>query len=93
VPTIAVKFTPLLEIAFTVTTTGPVVAPDGTGAAMLVSLQLVGVAGVPLKVTVLLPSELPIFSPATGVPTSPEFGVRLVIWGAGSGNGTLTCES
>lgn len=32
----------------------PVVAPLGTGAAMLVALQLVGVAAVPLNVTVLL---------------------------------------
>jgi hypothetical protein len=49
------KVTPLLATPPTVTTTGPVVAPDGTGATMLVLLQLVGVAAVPLKVTVLAP--------------------------------------
>ena len=50
-----VKVTPLLAWLLTVTTTGPVVAPDGTEAEMLVALQLVGVAAVPLKVTVLVP--------------------------------------
>ena len=50
-----VKVTPLLAWLLIVTTTGPVVAPDGTGAEMLVALQLVGVAAVPLKVTVLVP--------------------------------------
>jgi hypothetical protein len=44
---------------FTVTLTAPVVAALGTGATMLVSLQLVGVAAVPLKVTVLLPCVAP----------------------------------
>jgi hypothetical protein len=39
----------------TVTTTLPVVAPLGTGTVTLVALQLVGVAGVPLNVTVLVP--------------------------------------
>jgi hypothetical protein len=39
----------------TVTKTGPVVALAGTGTAMLVALQLEGVAAVPLKVTVLVP--------------------------------------
>src|SRR5258705_11741390 len=50
-----VKVTPLLACPLTVTTTFPVVAPAGTGAAMLVALQLLGVAAVPLKLTVLLP--------------------------------------
>jgi hypothetical protein len=44
-----VKLTPLLATPPTVTTTLPVVAPDGTGATMLVALQLVGVAAVPLN--------------------------------------------
>ena len=52
---VTVKVTPLLACPFTVTTTGPVVAAAGTGAEMLVALQLVGVAVVPLKVTVLVP--------------------------------------
>jgi hypothetical protein len=45
----------VLGVAETVTTTGPLVAPVGTGAVMLVSLHAVGVAAVPLKVTVLEP--------------------------------------
>jgi len=50
-----VKLTPLLGDPETVTTTLPVVAPLGTVAAMLVALQLVTVAVVPLNFTVLLP--------------------------------------
>lgn len=50
-----VKFTPLLLMPPTVTTTLPVGAPLGTVTAMLVALQLVTVASVPLKVTVLAP--------------------------------------
>jgi len=46
---------PLLGTPPTATTTLPVVAPLGTGTMMLVALQLVGVAGVPLNVTVLVP--------------------------------------
>jgi hypothetical protein len=38
-----------------VTTTLPVVAPEGTVVTMLVALQLLGVAVLLLKVTVLLP--------------------------------------
>ncbi len=53
VPTL--KFTPALATPETVTTTFPLVAPAGTGAVMLVALQLVGVAVVPLNFTVLLP--------------------------------------
>jgi hypothetical protein len=52
---VTVKVTPLLACPATVTTTGPVVAAAGTGTAMLVAFQLVGVAAVPLKVTVLVP--------------------------------------
>jgi len=43
------KFTLLLARPPTVTTTFPVVAPVGTGTTMLVALQLVGVATVPLN--------------------------------------------
>jgi len=50
-----VNVTPLLATPPTVTTTLPVVAPVGTFATMLVALQLVGVAAVPLKVSVLVP--------------------------------------
>jgi len=52
---VTVKVTPLLARLPTVTTTGPVVTPAGTGATIDVALQLVGVAAVPLKVTVLVP--------------------------------------
>ena len=57
----------------TVTTTLPVVAPAGTGTTMLVPLQLVGVAAVPLNVTVLVPCVAPKFVPVivTDAPTGP----------------------
>src|SRR5258708_17607143 len=48
--TVTVKVTLLLATPLTVTTTLPVAAPAGTGTAMLVELQLVGVATVPLNV-------------------------------------------
>ena len=51
---VTVNNTALLAAPFTVTTTLPVVAPAGTGTTMLAALQLVGVAAVPLNVTVLL---------------------------------------
>src|SRR5260370_40038235 len=81
---LTVKVTPLLATPPTVTTTFPVVAPAGTAATMLVGLQLVGVAAVPLKLTVLLPCDAPKFAPAivTEVPTGPEAGLRLVMLGA-----------
>jgi hypothetical protein len=50
---------------------------------MLVALHLVGVATVPLNVTVLVPCVAPKFVPVivTDVPTVPELGLRLVIFG------------
>ena len=47
-------------------------------------LQLVGVAFVPLKVTVLAPCVVPKFTPVivTEVPEDPEVGERLVMLGA-----------
>jgi hypothetical protein len=80
---VTVKMTPLLARPPTVTTTLPVVAPIGTGTLMLVALQLVGVASVPLKVTVLEPFVAPKFVPAivTAVPTVPEVGLSEVIDG------------
>src|SRR6267142_144278 len=78
---VTVKFTPLLAIPPTVTTTLPVVAPPGTEATMLVALQLVVLAAVPLKVTVpVVPKLVPVM--VTAVPTGPEVGFRLVIVGA-----------
>jgi hypothetical protein len=69
-----------------VTVTLPVVAPFGTGATMLVALQLVGVAVVPLNLTVLAPCVVPKFVPVmvTGVPTGPEVGDTPVMLGAGT---------
>lgn len=52
---VTVNDTPALATPLTVTITFPVVAPAGTGTTMEVALQLAGVAGVPLKVTVLAP--------------------------------------
>jgi hypothetical protein len=78
-----VKFSPLLFTP-TFTITSPVVAPLGTITTTLVSLQLVGVVPVPLKLTVLDPCVVPKSLPlmVTAVPTTPEFGDRLVMLGA-----------
>jgi hypothetical protein len=87
--TVTVNETPLLASPPTVTTTLPVVAPAGTGTKMLVADQLVGVAAVPLNVTVLVPLVAPKLVPAivTAVATGPLVGVRLVMVGPG-GAGT-----
>lgn len=84
--TVTVKLTPLLATPPTVTTTEPVVAPVGTFAVILAALQLVTVAVVPLKATVLLPWLDPKFDPliVTAVPTGPEFGDTPVIEGGGT---------
>lgn len=50
-----VKLTPLLATPLTVTTTFPLVAPAGTGTAIVASVQLDGEADAPLNVTVLVP--------------------------------------
>jgi hypothetical protein len=76
--TVTVNETPALARPLTVTTTLPVAAPVGTTATIAVGLQLViEAAGVPLKVTVLVPCVVPKFEPmmATEDPTRPEFGV------------------
>jgi len=75
---VTVKLTPLLALPATVTTTGPVVAPVGTGTTMLVSLQLVGVPAEPLNVTVLEPCVAPKLLPlmVTDVPTGPDATLR-----------------
>src|SRR5450759_4987188 len=87
--TVTVKVDPLLTAPPTVTITLPVVAPAGTGTPMPVALQPVGVAAVPLKVTVLAPWLAPKFAPAivTDPPTTPAAGVRLVMLG-----GTVTVK-
>lgn len=80
-----VKRMPLLATPAAFTTTFPVVAPEGTDTTMLVVLQLVGVAVVPLNVTSLVPCVAPKLVPVivTEVPTTPEFTDRLLIAGAG----------
>src|SRR5207245_11800962 len=85
VPVVTVKLTPLLATPPTVTTTLPVAAPVGTGAVMLDAVQLVGVAAVPLNLTVLVPWVEPKFVPVivTEVPTEPEAGFKLVMLGGG----------
>jgi hypothetical protein len=90
-----VKLFPLLAVPETVTTTFPVVAPVGTFAAMLVALQLVIVAVVPLNLTVLVPCVEPKPDPAivTEAPTAPDVGVRLVIEGAAAARLVATRNS
>jgi hypothetical protein len=81
-----VKFIPLLFTPLANTTTLPVVALLGTVTTMLVALQLVTVAGVPLKRTVPDPCVETKFPPVivTAVPTPPEVTDRLVMLGAGT---------
>jgi hypothetical protein len=76
---------PLLDIPLTVTTTLPDVAVSGTGTEILVEVQLVGAAVVPLKVTVLAPCEDPKFAPpmVTDAPGTATFGEMLPINGIG----------
>ena len=84
---ITVKVTPLLFVPFTRTTTPPVTALDGTGTAILVLLQLVGMPVTPLpplaNVTVLVPCVVPKFCPliVRGVPTGPDVDERVVMHG------------
>ena len=90
--TVTVKFTPLLITPPTVTRTFPVVAPAGTGATMLVAVQLVGVAVVPLNLTVLVPCVAPKLAPVivTELPVKPDVGFRPVILGPGEVTVKLT---
>jgi len=78
-----VKFVPLLLFPVVVTTTGPVVATFGTGTAIWELLQLVGVAVVPLKVTVLEPCVRPKVVPVmvTVAPNGPVDGDKPVMFG------------
>ena len=85
---------PLLACPLTVTTTGPVAAPTGTGALILVSLQLTGAALTPLNVTLLSPWETPKCEPLifTTVPTAPEPGFSLLIVGAAPSSIVATAD-
>jgi hypothetical protein len=84
--------TPLLALPPTVTTTFPEVAPLGTGTVILlpVELQFVGIAGVVLNVTVLVPCVAPKFTPVivTGVLTDPESGLKEMMAGPEVGSKT-----
>ena len=81
--TVTVNGEALLAKPPIVTTTLPVVAPAGTGTTTLVSAQLVGVAAVPLNVTVLVPCVAPKVVPVivTAVPIGPLVGASDVIAG------------
>ena len=82
-PVVTVNVTPLLLDPATLTTTSPVVAPDGTGTPIDVALQLVGAPATPLNVTVLAPCDAPKSDPeiVTAVATGPELGDRFAIDG------------
>jgi hypothetical protein len=84
-PGVTVKVTPLLVVPPATIVAGPVVAPAGTGTTMLESLQLVGVAAVPLNFTTLVPCGMPKPEPAivTAVLTVPEVGVSDEMLGGG----------
>ncbi len=81
-----VNATGLLAPPPTVTITLPVVAPVGTGTVIVVEVQLVGVAVVPAKVTVLVPCVEPKLVPVivTSVPGPPEVGFRFAMLGVDS---------
>jgi hypothetical protein len=84
-PPVTVKVRLLLFIPSAVIPTGPVLAPAGTGTTMLESLQLNGVACVPLNLTVLVPGAMPKPAPliVTKVLTGPLAGEMLEMLGGG----------
>jgi hypothetical protein len=59
------------------------VLPAGTGTTIREALQLVGIAAVPLKLTVLVPWVAPKLVPVmvTEVPTGPELGLNVEMLG------------
>jgi hypothetical protein len=78
------KYWPGLAEPLTVTTTLPLPAPLGTVATIVSLLQLVGVATIPLKATMLAPCVAPKFVPviAPDAPVGPEAGDRPTMYGA-----------
>lgn len=81
---VTVKVTPLLGTPPAgVTTTGPVVAPAGASTVMLVPVQELTNAVVPLKVTVpwAVPKLVPVI--VTELPIGPDVGEMLLIVGDG----------
>jgi len=89
VATVTAKATALLVWPATLTTTLPLVAPNGTGAMILFGDQEVGVVNTPLNETVLVPCVAPKPPPltATDWPACPEVGLKLVMLG-GTAKGT-----
>ena len=83
--TVTVYVSALLATPPTVTTTLPERRRPGTGTTMLLADHVVGVAEVPLKVTVLVPLVDPKLLPlmVTAVATGPLDGERLVSVGVG----------
>src|SRR5262249_19037585 len=79
-----VKLTPLLLVLPELTTIFPVVAPEGTKAIMLLVVQLVTVALVPLNVTTLEPWVALKLEPVmvTEAPGAPVVGDKAEIVGA-----------
>ena len=77
------RLTALLVIPLTVTETGPLVAPFGTGTTMLDALQIDGDAATPLMLTTLSFCTGPKLDPKieTCAPTAELVGVMLVIIG------------
>src|SRR5262245_21344769 len=73
----------LLDAPETATSTVPVTAPVGTVAVICVSVQTVGVAGIPMNVTSLVPCEAPNPVPVicTDAPTVVSKGLMLVMTG------------
>jgi hypothetical protein len=74
---VTAKLMPLLGWPPTVTTTFPLVAPVGTGTAMLVALHVFGVAPALANCTVLVPRVAPKLAPVivTTAPTAPDAGL------------------
>jgi len=74
---------PLLDRPLTVTTTGPLVAPGGTGTTIDVAFHATGLAGVPLNVAALVPCVEPKFAPVIVIaePIAAAFADKLVILG------------
>lgn len=78
---VTVKLLPLLLTPLALTTTFPVVAPEGTVATITVAVQLVIAAVVPLNLTVAVPCVAPKLVPeiVTDAPTAPDTGATLAM--------------
>jgi len=93
-----VKRTALLAFPPAITTTGPLVAPAGTGVTIEPAVIMVGVATTPLNVTtgVAESTGLPVRNVpqiATVPPIDPVLGKTALIFGPYKTSGTITVES